>query len=384
MAIASLSPTSIPLESVSAWGVPALRARGLVVQGSDPDGRIWATRGQWAYRLEPGAGAWERRYRVPTGRSPYAARSLRWVRSVTRQPVAVELLPLAGEGAVALSAGVMWSRANGSPRFQKTLALEHFGPGVGSGLLAPGLTATREGGAFFGEYWRNPDRRRIRVFASHDAGSSWQPVHTFADGAVRHVHAIQQDPYTGDVWICTGDGREECLVARGDARLHELSIVGRGGEEHQAWRTCQCVFTQDAVYWGADTREAGSSGLYRWDRATQKLDRLCSVPGAIRYATRLADGTILLSTDRAGGANERDDRVWLWLLGDDDEIRALPMARWKRARAGSGAAVLRMPRVQDLDRLYVTPLRVDAFEGDLLVFESAALKAAAGPPPRAA
>jgi len=47
---------------------------------------------------------------------------------------------------------------------------------------------------YYGEYCNNPERRPVRIFASHDQGASWPVIYSFDD--VRHVHGIFHDEYT--------------------------------------------------------------------------------------------------------------------------------------------------------------------------------------------
>lgn len=130
----------------------------------------------------------------------------------------------------------------------------------GSGMrgVLPGGVCRHDGAVYLGEYPLDADTAP-RVLRSPDGGRSWETVVTLAD--VRHVHAVQSDPYGGDVWVTTGDRDDECRVAR--LRDGELDVVGGGS---QRWRTVELAFTPSAVLWGMDCVYADENELVRLDR----------------------------------------------------------------------------------------------------------------------
>lgn len=376
-----MSPRAVALEDAEAWGLPCRRARDLVIQDHDDAGAVWASRGHELYRLPPGGDAFEPAGRVPTGANAHALRGLRLVRDATQRPDCLEALPLPDGRMLAVSAGRIWLRE--ADRFEPVFTLQRFGVGVGRGVLSPGVARLSDGTLALGEYWRNPDEEACSLFASDASGRSWRRTFTFPARGIRHVHAIQEDPFTGDVWIATGDLAEECLIGRLRDGLSRLDVFRRGGPQHQQWRAAQLVFTERAIHWGADTRYPSESGLYRYDRGSGHVEKLASVPGAILHATRLTDGTLAFATDRAGRAgrcNEHDDRLQLWLVRKERNVRWLPLGHRRLPRVGRRAAVLRLARHAGLPSLWVTPISSDHFSGDLLAFESDALWQAATPP----
>lgn len=125
-----------------------------------------------------------------------------------------------------------------------------------AGVLPPAFCATGEA-CYLGEYPLDGERPRIR--RSTDGGATWETVTWLPD--VRHVHAVQADPYTDDVWVTTGDADAECRVGR----LVDGRLVPVGGGS-QRWRAVELAFTPDAVLWGVDSVYAGSNPILRLDR----------------------------------------------------------------------------------------------------------------------
>lgn len=111
------------------------------------------------------------------------------------------------------------------------------------GLLPNGL-CYQNGRIYIGEYIFD-ESRAPRVFTSDDLGKSWHTEIVLND--VRHVHAVQADPYTGDIWVATGDRDTESKIGR--LVDGSLDILGTGS---QLWRAVEMVFTPEYLLWGTD------------------------------------------------------------------------------------------------------------------------------------
>jgi len=365
-------PLEIPLQADNAWGLPCLRAEDLLVQGHDPERHLWATRGLVAYRLRESDSKFIRQYHIPTTFSIFWLRNFSIVRCLTLRPECVELLPMLNGEACAMSAGHMWYRSAHGENFEKTLTLPHYGISTGQGVRNDGLVKLRDGTILLGEYFMNKDRTNVCIYTSKDNGRTWQVAYDFQPGQTRHIHAVQRDPYTEKVWVCTGDRNRECMVAWTRDSGKTLNPIGRGS---QVWRVCQLAFTKDALLWGTDTGEGTVSGIYRWDRKTHELSKLVDLPGEMFYATRLAKGTIVMSTVCNGSKNERDDKTRLWIVTDAKNVASIVCG----TRASSRKfAKLRFQRDQGSPWLYMTCLNQKEYnDGDLIVISEKALRAAA-------
>lgn len=366
------APKIIELEEVRAWGrLPCHRARNLIAQEVDADGSLWATRGMWAYRRAPEAKVFERRFRVPTGASIYGLMRFAPVRRLARYPECVDLVPF-GDGAVALGTGALWSRPASTGRFVKKLPMRHFGMGVGSGVSPVGPGRTEAGGVLFGEYFRNAERGTARVYLGEDCGRDWRVVHEFEPGRIKHIHIVRQDPFTGDIWIGTGDRNDESMVIRSPDGFENVDLIGEGS---QAWRTLVLQFTERAVYWGTDTGDRERAGLYRWDRSTREVTKLLSVPECFFYGGMLTSGTMVMTTDRHGDPIETDATTRMWLVREDREPVSLGCGDW----VGSGRYGLsRLARGYPYSQVALTCLNQREYDQDLLVFDEDVLWDAAG------
>ena len=77
----------------------------------------------------------------------------------------------------------------------------------------------------------------------------WQEDRTLSDAA-RHLHIVVIDPYTGHLWVGTGDSNPHCKMMYSDDKGDSFRLVGMGD---QSWRTLSIWFTEQYLYWSMDT-----------------------------------------------------------------------------------------------------------------------------------
>ena len=367
-------PGTIDLHEDQAFALPCLRARDLIIQEIDSTGNVWASRGMIVYRLNRGEQEFKRITHIPNGFSVFWLRNFTLLRRITVRPECVEFVQGKNGEICALSAGKMWYKGPGDRQFQKTMELTHYGFGD-QGMRNVGILRANDSTLFFGEYFGNPQRTEVRIFESTDNGLSWQIAYTFKPGEVRHIHALQKDPYTGKLWVCVGDTDQEAMVAWSEDNFRTLVPIGSGSG---IWRVCQLVFTEEAVLWGTDTGQE-IRGIYRWDKKSRELAKLNAVDGAVFYGTRLANGLIVKSTDREGWDIEPDRRTRLWITYNNQYIGAIDAGTWDNHKPGYRFkfAKLRFQRNQGSDLLAISVLNQKEFtDGDLiLISENELMKA---------
>jgi hypothetical protein len=369
-------PKKIMLHPDIAFGLSCFRAKDLIVQEFDSKGNLWATRGMIIYLLKKGDNRFIRWAHVPVGFSFYWLNNFRLFRKLTLRSECVEMV-VAEDGSVcAYSSGNIWNTTGTDMIFEKTMKLQHFGRGIGRGIMSTGLSTVNGNEFLFGEYFSNPERSYVKVFKYSRIGKCWEANYVFLPGEIRHIHAIQKDPYTGRLWICTGDEDHEPMIGWSEDYFKSIIQIGRGS---QLWRACQLVFTEEAVFWGTDTGSVDLAGIYRWDRKDMELTKLYNTEGAVFYSTRLADGTIVMSTDRERFPNERDDMTRLFILGKDGRISAIPCGTWGYTKSGFrfNFAKLRFQRDQGNETLVISVLNQKEFpDGELLLLNQDKLTAA--------
>ncbi len=112
------------------------------------------------------------------------------------------------------------------------------------------LTTNPEGHIFWGEYFSNPARDPVNIYASYDLGESWSIAYTFPKSAIRHIHNIIWDQYINSFWIFTGDEHNECLIMTADKNMDNLKIVFQG---KQQIRCVAGIPRPEGLYFASDT-----------------------------------------------------------------------------------------------------------------------------------
>jgi len=368
-------PKKILLEKDIVFNMKCMRAKDLMVQEYDNEGNLWASRGLILYRLAREDDKFVRMTRVPSGFSLFWLNSFSLFRKFTLRPECVEMT-IADSGAIcAFSSGKMWIASVYTGKFHKTFTLPNYGFKVGRGIMSTGLARYNNGEFLIGEYFSNPDRTSVNIYRKVPGRMQWETVYEFKKGQIRHIHAIQSDPYTGKLWICTGDEDDEAMIGWSDDRFKSINVIGSGS---QVWRACQLVFTEKAVFWGTDTGSEELAGIYSWDKNTGNLSRLYKSTGAIFFATVLDDGTIVMSTDREGFPNEKDDKTRLLIIDKKGKVSTVICGTWNYKRHGFrfNFAKLRFQRNQNYDRLAVSVLNQEELpDGDMIIIDKGELKA---------
>lgn len=200
---------------------------------------------------------------------------------------------------------------------------------------------------FLGEYNINNDRTagstndQVRIMKSTDNGDTWSEViHWNTDGStnnVRHVHIIQQDPWTKDIYFGTGDADDQSGVWRynGTSNISALSnhepswyvsnstyaddglAVGSVTTGSQKARPGDIDFTENYIYWTADATAAASEGIWR---GAKDLSSRARVDSTLMFNHGMETFSILKTSSGNYIATSFVDSV---IKGADSQMRVL-------------------------------------------------------------
>lgn len=152
------------------------------------------------------------------------------------------------------------------------------------GVLPTGI-CSHAGDLYLGEYPLDHDTVP-RLLRSRDDGWTWELVREFP--GVRHLHGVQSDPYTGDLWVTTGDRDEACRLYR--LRGGEWTVVGSGS---QRWRAVELAFTPDHVLWGMDSVYSTENHILKLSRTKigqAAPESVCTLGESVFYSAALDVG----------------------------------------------------------------------------------------------
>ncbi len=229
-----------------------------------------------------------------------------------------------------------WPGSGGSPQL---LGRVHRGHGP----LVQGCCLDASGACFYGDYWGNPEREDVRVWHWRPGETTWQEYFRFPAGSVRHIHAVQHDPFSGTVWVATGDRDQESIIgclspATSRRSQAKLTVIASGSQQTRA---VSLVFTPEYVYWGSDggrDSDVTSNCLYRWSRTRNRIECLSSVGGPVYYSTPDSNGGLYFATAVEGSRSESDRWARVWALGGPDHKpqaasrKPREIGRWEKDR----------------------------------------------------
>lgn len=183
-------------------------------------------------------------------------------------------------------------------------------------VLWQGVGQAPWGGWLLSSYDRNSRRNHPRVLF-------WVSPHLREVQAVtqltgiRHVHSIRRDPFTGRIWLATGDEDAECKIGWFEGKPGQIRWVGGGSQD---WRAVSLQFTSDAVWWGTDDA-VGRNSIFKWHRSTGTAVRIGEVDGPIYYSARTPNGFAFFTT-----VEDRQAQLGIparmWLVNDDTLVRS--------------------------------------------------------------
>jgi hypothetical protein len=186
------------------------------------------------------------------------------------------------------------------------------------------ITATPDDHIFWGEYFDNPARDEVHIYASTDRGEKWNVGYTFPRGAVRHVHNIVYDEWAKCLWVLTGDNGAECRILRASCDFRNVETILAG---HQQARAVAIVPTPEGLYFASDT-PLESNHVYFLDRAGN-LAELAPLSSSSIYGCRVGDA-VFFSTMVEPSQFNRDSHVRLY--GSDHGHDWQGLLQWKKDR----------------------------------------------------
>jgi len=178
---------------------------------------------------------------------------------------------------------------------------------------------------YWGEYFDNPSRDEVHIYASTDAGQTWSVAYTFPKAAIRHVHNIVHDPWQDCLWVLTGDYSDECRVLRASCDFTRVEVVLQGKQQARA---VAAVPSKDALYFSSDT-PLESNFVYRLDRGGQ-LAQLAPISSS-SICGCFAAGRVFFST-MVEPSDVNPDRSVRVYLGDISSGRWRPVLAWQKDR----------------------------------------------------
>lgn len=163
------------------------------------------------------------------------------------------------------------------------------------------------GHIYFGEYFQNMERKVVNIYASYDNGQSWTIAYTFGDGEINHIHKVTYDPFTGRIWVLTGDRENECIIGYTEDEFKGFKEVFRGGQEY---RTCHLFFYESFIVFATDSQYMQNE-IKCFDRVTLEIRSLAKIQGSAIKGGQSGNVSFLATTIEPSEVNkDRHSHLW--------------------------------------------------------------------------
>lgn len=219
---------------------------------------------------------------------------------------------------------------------------------------------------YFGEYYINYAKAPMNIYCSDDCGRTWRVAYTFAEGMINHVHGVFKDPYTGYLWVITGDREDECIIGYTKDEFKTFDTLYRGGQDY---RSCVLFFYKDCVVYATDSQYQQCQ-IKRIDRKTNEITIIQDVQGPVIRGCQCGEFSIL-ATDVEPSDFNHETHAYVWYTSDGKH--------WKQLCSGEkdglhpkyfqfGTFDLAQFFVDKLNNVYATGKALKKCGGNTLVF----------------
>ncbi len=195
---------------------------------------------------------------------------------------------------------------------------------ISRGTRPLNIAVNPAGTFFWGEYFDNAKREAVHIYASSDAGRSWQVAYTFGKGSIRHVHNIVYDRWRDCLWILTGDYGAECRILRAKCDLSDVQEVLSGNQQARA---VACIPAEDGLYFSTDT-PLEENFICRLSDSGE-ITRLMAISSSSIYGCRTRSAMFFSTMVEPSEVN-RDQRVRLY--GSSDGAKWSSGLEWGKDR----------------------------------------------------
>lgn len=198
----------------------------------------------------------------------------------------------------------------------------------GGSALWWSITSDRDGRLYLAEYGPQKKGMSKNLWRSDDDGGTWRVIFQAPDRDKVHLHRIAVDPFSDELWLTVGDGRNRMMLTSRDHGEH--------WQEIERLQATAVAFDQDAIYWGMDRK--GEPGVLRYDRDSGQFSTLFdpssrgNYGGSVYDMVGLPDGGLVVPFMKYP---DQDHVASVWQRQPDGEWRPLLELASERGK-GSG------------------------------------------------
>lgn len=180
------------------------------------------------------------------------------------------------------------------------------------------LCQADDGTIYYGEYCYNPYRKPMRIIQSKDNGDTWSVAYEFKDGEINHIHGIFNDPYSGRLWVATGDDDASCIFGYTEDGFKSFIKEYSGSQQY---RICVPLFTSDEIIYATDSQYE-QNVIRSINRKTGEVNDLQKIQGSGIYAVQNGKLMMVSTTVEPSEVN-KDHSSHLWYSWDGHHWKEL-------------------------------------------------------------
>ncbi len=189
---------------------------------------------------------------------------------------------------------------------------------IAKGSRPMNLCQAKDGTIYYGEYCYNPKRKEMCIMQSKDYGSTWSVAYTFVDGRVNHIHGLFADPYSGKVWVATGDDDCACIFGYTEDGFKTFVPLYEGSQQY---RVCVPMFREHDIIYATDSQYE-QNYIRSINRKTGEVRNLQAIQGSGIYSVQIGQ-KMLVSTTVEPSIVNKDKNSHLWYSDDGENWREI-------------------------------------------------------------
>lgn len=283
------------------------KINGIVLHCGDSEWII--AKGYKLFRYKPESGDWSYFSRISDGRNSRLA-AFKLTRRLFRAEIR-SLYHFQDDTWMCIAKKGLFRYKKETKLFEKCCDIE-------KGSRPMNLCQGADGTIYYGEYCYNPDRNPMRIFCSKDNGDTWSVAYTFREGEINHIHGIFNDPYTGRLWVATGDDDKACIFGYTEDGFKTFVKEYAGSQQY---RVCVPLFTKYEIIFATDSQYE-QNYIRTIDRKTGVVRNLQTIQGSGIYAAQNWK-LMMVSTTVEPSAVNKDQSSHLWYSWDGHKWKEL-------------------------------------------------------------
>lgn len=174
------------------------------------------------------------------------------------------------------------------------------------------LCQDSDGTIYYGEYCFNSQRHPMCIFCSRNNGNTWDVAYTFGEGEINHIHGVFNDPYTGRLWVATGDDDAACIFGYTEDGFKTLVKEYEGSQQY---RVCVPLFTPDEIVFATDSQYE-QNYIRTIDRKSGEVKDWQRIQGSGIYAVQNGNLMMVSTTVEPSTVNtDQSSHLWYSLDG---------------------------------------------------------------------